>query len=176
MRRTLHGLPFQVKCRNDFLRHRFHFHLSGSLDQDPVSLFQPGPKKRDNLLRVLEKRDPIRRESPTDRPGRQSLRQGSLEKEVVNVCIRKKRPDFLMQCFRSFAQLQHVAQNRNGAAVSPQSLQGLQGLPYRGGIGVVGVDDQEGAVSEPPDLGPPGDRAEGGEARRDLMTVETQRP
>ena len=81
-----------------------------------------------------------------------------------------------MQFLRSFAQLQHVAQNRDGVAASPQPLQGLERLPHRGRIGVVGVDDQKGAVSELPDLGPPRDRAEGGKARRDFMAVEAERP
>ena len=74
VRRALHRLRFPVKCRNHIFRHRFHLHLAGSLDQNPVALFQPGPERRDNLLRVVEKRNPLRRKPHTDRPGCQGFR------------------------------------------------------------------------------------------------------
>ena len=59
----LHRFRSYVKCRDDGLRYRFHFHLSGSFDQDPVILFQMSPERGNDLLGFVKKGDPLLREA-----------------------------------------------------------------------------------------------------------------
>ena len=115
----LHRLRLQVKCRNDAFRYDFHFHLSRSLDQDPVILFQEGLERDEDLFGLIEKGDPLLGKSLFHCPRRRGSREGALEKNPIYGGLYEYRSYLLMQWMSLRSKFQHIGQDRYGPALLP---------------------------------------------------------